>query len=228
MNRYAQSLYGRIIFIYETELPFDKLSTIFDPSTFWIDVTGIDCEVGYTVDFKEGVGLILTPPQTLKSTENQVKAAETKVKLHQLSLSAMMSNLAGNDISTQSSEYKNIIKGLDDAIAALIPEIFPIWSGDSKEYQKDDRVIYNGTLYKVLSDHISQATWTPTDAPSLFAKVLISDNNILDWEQPDSTNPYMTGDKVKYDDKYYKSLIDNNVWSPSDYPAGWIEITEVS
>lgn len=61
-NRFAQPLYGKIIYIFETNLKFEELSTVFDPSTYWIDVTGLDCEVGYLVDFKEGVGLILTPP----------------------------------------------------------------------------------------------------------------------------------------------------------------------
>lgn len=44
------------------------------------------------------------------------------------------------------------------------------------------------------------------------------------WEQPDSTNPYMKGDKVHYptaDDDIYESVVDNNVRSPVDYPDGW-------
>lgn len=61
-NRFAQPLYGKIIYIFETYLKFEELSTVFDPSIYWIDVTNMDCEVGYLVDFKEGVGLILMPP----------------------------------------------------------------------------------------------------------------------------------------------------------------------
>ena len=57
-NRFAQPLYGKIIYIYETNLTMEQLPTIFDPSTYWIDVTGLDCEVGYLVSFKEGVGLV--------------------------------------------------------------------------------------------------------------------------------------------------------------------------
>lgn len=36
-----------------------------------------------------------------------------------------------------------------------------------------------------------------------------------------STSPYMTGDCCTENDAVYRSLIDNNVWSPSGYPAGW-------
>lgn len=61
-NRFAQPLYGKIIYIFETYLKFEELSTVFDPSVYWIDVTNMECEVGYLVDFKEGVGLVLVPP----------------------------------------------------------------------------------------------------------------------------------------------------------------------
>ena len=35
---------------------------------------------------------------------------------------------------------------------------------------------------------------------------------------------YKMGDKVKFEQKHYISLIDANVWSPADYPAGWEEM----
>ena len=72
-NRFAQPLYGKIIYIYETDLKKEDLSTIFDPSTFWIDVTDVECEVGYLVDFKEGVGLVLTPPTNTNYTLEEEK-----------------------------------------------------------------------------------------------------------------------------------------------------------
>lgn len=61
-NRFAQPLYGKIIYIFETDLTKDQLSTIFDPSTYWIDVTGIDCEVGYIQEFREGEGVVWVAP----------------------------------------------------------------------------------------------------------------------------------------------------------------------
>lgn len=36
-----------------------------------------------------------------------------------------------------------------------------------------------------------------------------------------STSPFNTGDCCTENDTVYRSLIDNNVWSPSAYPAGW-------
>ena len=111
---------------------------------------------------------------------------------------------------------------LNDTDALEAKELFPVWSGASIEYKVNDRVRYNSILYKCLQQHTSQEEWTPIAAASLWAKVLIPDPEVIpDWEQPDSTNPYMRGDKVRFDGHIYESAIDNNIWSPAAYPAGW-------
>ena len=49
---------------------------------------------------------------------------------------------------------------------------------------------------------MAQETWTPDTAVSLWAKVLTDPSGrILAWVQPDSTNPYMKGDKVTHKGK---------------------------
>lgn len=113
---------------------------------------------------------------------------------------------------------------LNDEDALEAPNLFPNWI-PNKSYVVDERVRYDNILYKCLQAHTSQEAWTPIAAPSLWAKVLIPDENVIpDWEQPGSTNAYMTGDKVMFDGKVYESVIDNNIWSPAAYPAGWKEI----
>lgn len=113
------------------------------------------------------------------------------------------------------------VTSLPDEEALQAPEIFPLWKAGAS-YAVNDRVQYNDVLYKVLQAHTSQATWTPDTAVSLFAKVLIPDENKTpEWEQPGSTNPYMKGDRVTYNGKTYESTIDNNVWAPGVY--GWKE-----
>lgn len=110
----------------------------------------------------------------------------------------------------------------EDALEAV--NLFPNWHEDTP-YKIDQRVNYEGILYKCLQAHTSQVAWTPIAAPSLWAKVLIPDENVIpEWEQPDSTNAYMKGDKVIFNGVVYESAINNNIWSPAAYPAGWIEV----
>lgn len=131
------------------------------------------------------------------------------------------------DIIARARELRRQIEesaaAMDDTKALEFPELFPAWSSGSITYAAGARVRYNGVLYKVLQEHISQEYWTPEDAPSLFAQILTSeDGNPLAWVQPDSTNPYMTGDKVLHGDKTWISVVDDNVWEPGVY--GWEEV----
>lgn len=106
-----------------------------------------------------------------------------------------------------------------DEQAVGAPAVYPAWKEDIP-YTTNDRVLYNEVLYRVLQDHTSQAAWTPANAPSLFAQVLIPDPEVIpEWVQPDSTNPYMIGDKVIYNGIIYISIVDNNVWAPDVH--GW-------
>ena len=108
----------------------------------------------------------------------------------------------------------------EDALEAV--NLFPNWNPEIEEYTVDTRVNYDGILYKCLQTHTPQAAWDPVSAPSLWAKVLIPDANVIpEWEQPESTNPYMAGDRVMFEGHIYESAINNNIWSPSAYPGGW-------
>lgn len=84
--------------------------------------------------------------------------------------------------------------------------------------------IYNGVKYEVIQSHQTQSDWTPDNTPTLW-KVWVgadADPDISEWVQPNSTNPYMKGDKVLFNGSTYESTIDNNVWSPLVY--GWVKI----
>ena len=111
---------------------------------------------------------------------------------------------------------------VDDNTALRMVEFYPEWTTDT-DYAAGFKVQRGGTLYRCLTAHTSQDDWTPDVSPSLFAKILIPDPTVIpEWEQPDSTNPYMTGDKVMHNGKTWESDIDNNVWEPGVY--GWSEV----
>lgn len=112
---------------------------------------------------------------------------------------------------------------LDDETALTGVELFQMWA-IGMAYAVDDRVQYNGALYKCVQAHTSQADWTPDATPSLWAKVLIPDPNVIpEWVQPESTNPYAKGDKVTHNGKTWVSDYDNNVWEPGVF--GWTEVS---
>ena len=107
----------------------------------------------------------------------------------------------------------------DDSVVLEIPQLLPEWKAGIA-YTTGKKIQYGGIVWKVLQDHTSQEGWEPGVAPSLFAEVLIPDPDVIpEWKQPDSTNPYMSGDKVTHNGSTWVSTIDNNVWEPGVY--GW-------
>ena len=113
---------------------------------------------------------------------------------------------------------------LTDEQAATVPALYRAWELGI-DYAVGDRRTYNGKLYRCLQAHTAQDAWNPVDAPSLWAAVLIPDPTVIpEWVQPESTNPYMKGDKVAHNGKVWISDIDNNSWEPGVY--GWSEVAE--
>lgn len=111
---------------------------------------------------------------------------------------------------------------VSDELAATIPALYPSWR-EGVTYAAGERVLHNEVLYKILSDHTSQADWTPDVAASLFAKALIpNEDEIPAWEQPESTNPYKAGDKVTHNGVTWVSDINVNTWEPGVY--GWSQV----
>lgn len=59
--RFAQLLYGKVVDIQEAESKA-QLALVFDPSTYWIDITGMNCKVGYVTQFVDGYGIVFVDP----------------------------------------------------------------------------------------------------------------------------------------------------------------------
>ena len=109
----------------------------------------------------------------------------------------------------------------EDALEAV--ELFPVW-GVGIAYEADQRIRYRDKLYRCVQSHTSQEGWEPPAVPALFTEVA-KPGEIPVWRQPTGAqDAYSTGDLVHYPDAdgpVYRSVIDNNVWPPADYPQGW-------
>lgn len=85
-----------------------------------------------------------------------------------------------------------------------------------------DEVVYNGQVYEVLQGHTLQADWIPGQVPALYRLKGDPGEEWPAFVQPTGAHDaYKQGDKVTYNGQHYVSLIDNNVWAPDVYPAGW-------
>lgn len=125
---------------------------------------------------------------------------------------------------------------------------YPLWVqplGATDAYNIGDIVSYKDKLYKSI---INANVWAPDVYPAGWEEYAESTSGgdsgetgggdsgttepetppaetIPDFVQPTGAHDaYKKGDKVKFEGKIYQSLIDNNSYSPSAYPAGWQEV----
>ena len=106
---------------------------------------------------------------------------------------------------------------LDDETALTGVELFPAWVV-GKAYAVNDRAQYNGTLYKCIQAHTSQADWAPDATPALWKTVSLDE--YPEWVQPTGAHDaYNIGDKVTYNGQHYVCTSNGNVYAPDVY--GW-------
>lgn len=141
-------------------------------------------------------------------------------------------------VAKQNEDLKGLIGiiyagSLTDEQRASINSIYPTWA-EGTAYKKDDIVNYDNNLYKIVQDHTSQADWKPSATPAIYTPYLNvtveTDEGeveiINDYKQPTGGHDaYQKGDKIMFNGKTYVSTIDNNVYSPTDYPQGWAELS---
>ena len=119
---------------------------------------------------------------------------------------------------------EQLLPVLTDAQAYTFRYLFPTFEID-KSYEVGERIIYEDKFYKVITTHTSQADWTPDIAVSLFVEISDPAIEYPEFKKPiNAETAYMKGDKITFEGNKYVSTMDNNVYSPTEYPQGWEEI----
>lgn len=123
---------------------------------------------------------------------------------------------------------------LNDEDALEIATVYPKYEV-GKAYNVGEFFTYgeNATgdpqLYKVVQAHTSQEDWTPDVTESLYEPIGLNKEGYPVWSKPSGAHDaYNKDDIVDYNGTLYKSLMDGNIYSPDEYPAGWelYEVTE--
>ncbi len=119
---------------------------------------------------------------------------------------------------------------LDDEKALEVATIYDEWVV-GKSYAAGEFVLYGENavgdpqLYKVVQAHTSQEDWTPDITASLYDAIGLDESGYPIWSRPTGAHDaYNAGDVVNYNGVLYESLINGNIYSPEEYPAGWVKV----
>ena len=121
-------------------------------------------------------------------------------------------------------QRQNILIGsssLDDKTASETPELFGKLNENGELVKAGTRINWNGTLKRASVDLWDTKENNPDNAPTLWEDIEYK-NGIRIIPEVITVGTAFSKDEFGYwNDTLYKSLIDNNVWTPETNPSGW-------
>ena len=117
-------------------------------------------------------------------------------------------------------QIMTILNNSTDQIRSEAVELHDPWWPDT-EYQTGDVRRFGGKLFRCNLDHTSQESWKPDVSPSLWSRIMYRDGIRIIPDVIESTQTFSQGEYGWWGDDLYVSLIDANVHTPEQYPAGW-------
>ena len=112
-----------------------------------------------------------------------------------------------------------------DATASLVPDLYPTLSQSGSLIKAGTRINWNGQLKIAAYDTYDRQDTDPDHDTNGWTVLAYTDGyrNIPDVMY--TTNMFKKDEIGWRGGKLWKSLIDNNSWTPEAYPAGWAEYT---
>ena len=121
-------------------------------------------------------------------------------------------------------QRKNIINStasLDDKMASETPELFGRLNGNGELIKVGTRINWNGILKRASVDLWDTLENNPDNAPTLWEDIDYKEGYRIIPEVITVGTAFSKDELGWWKDTLYKSLIDNNVWTPEAYPTGW-------
>lgn len=113
---------------------------------------------------------------------------------------------------------------LDDADASVVVGLYDGMKYDDSLIKAGTRINWNGTLMRAAVDLWDSESYNPDNAPTLWEKVMYKNGIRIIPDVITATLAFSKGEQGWWQDVLYESLIDGNVYTPAQYPAGWAEV----
>ena len=119
---------------------------------------------------------------------------------------------------------KNIVVSstiLEDDKASLTPELFARLNENGELIKAGTRINWNGVIKRASVDLWDTKENNPDNAPTLWEDINYKEGYRIIPEIITVGTAFSKDECGWWKDTLYKSLIDNNVWTPEQYPTGW-------
>jgi hypothetical protein len=113
---------------------------------------------------------------------------------------------------------------MDDVNASTVPEMFPKLKQDGALVSAGTRINWNGQLKKAAADLWDTAENSPDNAPALWEDINYVNGYRVIPEVITAALAFSKGEIGVWNGVVYESTLDNNVWTPDQFAAGWKKI----
>lgn len=112
-------------------------------------------------------------------------------------------------------------EAMSDEQALDCVALYPTLRHDGSHVKAGARIRHNGVLMRASVDLWDRLENDPDHAPALWEEVKI-DGGIREIPANMQTvDAFSKGEKGRWNGHIYESKIDNNIWTPDQYSAGW-------
>ena len=117
-------------------------------------------------------------------------------------------------------------QSLDDRDASAGPEMFEGMKYGGSLIPSGTRVNWYGVLKQAAVDLWDTEGNNPDNAPALWQDIAYRNGIRIIPQSITVTEAFSKGECGWWNDMKYESLMDENVYTPEDYPAGWRMLTD--
>lgn len=110
---------------------------------------------------------------------------------------------------------------LEDKVASETPELFARLNQNGELITVGTRINWNGVLKRAAVDLYDTLENNPDNAPTLWEDIEYKDGIRIIPETITAGTAFSKDELGWWKDTLYKSLLDNNVWTPEQNPSGW-------
>lgn len=112
-------------------------------------------------------------------------------------------------------------ESLDDQTASVGASLFPRLKYDGSLIKTGTRINWHGMLKRAAVDLWDTEANSPDNAPTLWEDIAYKQGIRIIPDVITAGTAFAKSEQGWRGDTLYESLIDANVWTPEQYPAGW-------
>jgi hypothetical protein len=130
----------------------------------------------------------------------------------------------------KAKKLRKIIEGarvsVDDKTSSEAVELLPTLKYDNSLIKAGTRINYKGKVKKATVDLWDTIENNPDNAPTLWEDIQYKDGYRIIPEIITVTSAFSKGEVGWWNGELYKSLVDYNVYTPSEYASWWEKWSE--